>query len=452
MGPYSAGQLAALRRRGQFGRANEVSLNGGETWKSAEEIEDLFVVKSAGTASSESPTPTRQERGWHFVDEQGTPQGPISQSQITDLAQQGKINGKTLVCQDGDSEWNSAAKHLFLSRAITPRTQSRRRYQIVAVCSFALIVGAGLLLVLLFNGPQNKGDSGSEQDDRLQILTLKNEPELSGAIGRTVCCRRITLPNGSVIEIPKSHGTAFAITNTGYFLTNRHVVEDLAASHDSQIKIDGVNIEVKNEDIAFLFLGKLRFAAKVVHTSSRFDMAVLKITRTQPQRYFALSSQTSVDRRTEVIALGFPALASEASGEESKMLEERFSSQLEDAFKAKCSVNVETLMPVSAFEYSAEDGKTSRIANDTSGTLQIFHSAKIFPGNSGGPLVNNSAVVIGINTLFRRDISKVGDQVVSGDNIYVALAIGQMRDEIAEYVPDPVNWIKEENSNSGGRN
>ena len=458
-GPYDFAQLAKLRGRGQFSRANEVSTDRGKTWQSAALIEDLFsnTSPSKSVNNNNRSELALEETEWYFVDGRGAEKGPLSKSQIVEIANIGEINNRTLLFRNGDVDWKSAEEIPFLREIVAKRSSWRFSTAFIAAVAIGIIVAIGVpTLLIVINKPKPAAvepqfsslPSTSETpeepvDSPLQIRSLADEVAVAGALGRTVCSERVTLANGSIIETPKSHGTAFAITKTGYFLTNRHVVEELASVRDSELKIGDSNIRVRIDEVVYLFLGKLRFPAKVVHTSSRFDMAILKINRIQPQRYFVLSEQSNVNRRTEVVALGFPGLASKAIGEESKMLDERFTSHFVEALKAKCTVNVETLMPESAFAYSAEDGKTSRIANDTAGTVQVFHSAKIFPGNSGGPLVNSSAAVIGINTLFLRDISKIGDQIVTGDNIYIALAIGQMRNEIAEHVPDPVDWVKE---------
>jgi S1-C subfamily serine protease len=460
-GPYSEAQLRSMRQRGQFSPMHQVSTDRVR-WESAAPLVQMFdaatVTDSAWAPKAAPPatTPTANNgpaKEWFYLDAARTQLGPISEAEACDLARRGAITRETLVCRTGASEWLPASNIPFLAGTLGAAPKSRMPLFWGGAVAACCLLAGGLVFALRdrSDGSGGKGNSTAQSaaaqktaaGDPLRITSLEDESILTNAIGRTVCAEILTLPNGSVIEKPASHGTAFAITKTGYFLTNRHVVEDLAAEKTVALKSDSGLVQVKVEVVAFVFLGKLRFPAKVVHTSSRFDMAILKIDRTQPQPFFALSDQSNVNRRTEVVALGFPGLASRAMGEESKMLGERFNLQLSRALESKCTVNVETLMPESSYQYSAEDGKTSRVANDTSGTVQLFHSAKIFPGNSGGPLVSSSSTVIGINTLFRRDIDKIGDQIVTGDNIYIALAMGQMRDEITEHIPDPVVWVKD---------
>jgi hypothetical protein len=60
LGPYSISQLATLRSRGQFGRANEFSTDGS-SWQSAATIESLFKggagkKSRASTESDEAET------------------------------------------------------------------------------------------------------------------------------------------------------------------------------------------------------------------------------------------------------------------------------------------------------------------------------------------------------------------------------------------------------------
>jgi hypothetical protein len=173
----------------------------------------------------------------------------------------------------------------------------------------------------------------------------------------------------------------------------------------------------------------------------------LKIERTQLQPYFAVSEDPSVGRRKEVVALGFPGVASRADAQETALINSRMTNSIREAFLSKKNVYVDSSLPENAFEFSAEDGKTSRLADDSSGNHQVYHSAKVFPGNSGGPLVDPSGVVIGINTLIMQDRRIVGDgkdaTVIGGDTIYVAYTIAQMREELQEHIPDPLVWIKD---------
>ena len=89
-------------------------------------------------------------------------------------------------------------------------------------------------------------------------------------------------------------------------------------------------------------------------------------------------------------------------------------------------------MSENAFDLSVEDGRVSRGAKDSSGLSQLFHGAKIFPGNSGGPLTDKNGTVVGINTLLKSDD-------VAG-HLYIAFSTGQFRSELTEFIKDDIIW------------
>jgi len=92
---------------------------------------------------------------------------------------------------------------------------------------------------------------------------------------------------------------------------------------------------------------------------------------------------------------------------------------VEDAFKA------------SDFDYVATNGTVSRIRRDEGGPMWVQHNAQINHGNSGGPLLSEDGVVVGVNTL---SVTEDGAQ-----GIFYALATPQLRREIDAAAPG-VAW------------
>ena len=305
----------------------------------------------------------------------------------------------------------------------------------------------------------NAGRTDSDLKDRspasgraVRIQSLDDMALLENAVGRVEVCRRQKFSNGTIIERPMGNGSGFCVTSTGYMLTNRHVVEGLYAERDAEIQIDeSTTIPVREELVPVVFFKQLRCNATVVHVSSRFDFAILKVARSRPCPYFGISSGDDHRMRTEVAALGFPGVASRATEEEAAMLNARFASDLRGAAQKSATVYLESRMPESAFVLSVEDGRVSKLDKESSGWSRITHSAKIFAGNSGGPLVNQAGQVLGINTMLSRDIKSLGkdetgkDVYISDGNLYFAYSTGQFRQEIEEHVADPIEWLPSSN-------
>src|SRR4029077_8276884 len=134
----------------------------------------------------------------------------------------------------------------------------------------------------------------------------------------------------------------FCVTPTGYMLTNRHVVERVYAESDVSVKIDDKIVTGREELVPVGFFGKIRCPATVVHVSSRFDLAILKVGRTRPNPYFGLASGDSHRLRTEAAVLGFPGVASQETAEESAMLASRFQADLRNALSKQSTVYLES--------------------------------------------------------------------------------------------------------------
>jgi serine protease Do len=155
-------------------------------------------------------------------------------------------------------------------------------------------------------------------------------------------------------------GTGFFIDENGYFITNAHVI--------SSSKAIGIQIPI---------FGKERFDATIVGVSFDRDMALLKLNDDGVQRlkeklgavpFLKLGDSSAIKRGEELMTLGFPL------GQE----------------YLKSTVGV-----VSGHE-------------SLEGRLYIQMDAAINPGSSGGPSLNRSGHVIGINTAGVPDAQNVG--------------------------------------------
>jgi len=155
---------------------------------------------------------------------------------------------------------------------------------------------------------------------------------------------------GNQIQIPnqprvpteqKSYGSAFFISQDGYLLTNRHVVDDA-------------------KKVIITLNDRRELDADVVGSDERTDVAVLKV---KGDHFPALKTGNS-----DVLRVGEPVLA------------------IGSPF---------------GFDYSASAGivsATSRSMTMDSAVPFIQSDVALNPGNSGGPLFNQKGEVIGINS------------------------------------------------------
>ncbi len=147
-------------------------------------------------------------------------------------------------------------------------------------------------------------------------------------------------------------GSGFVLTESGYIVTNFHVVEDASA-----IK---VILENGNE-----------YEAKLIGTDELSDLAVLKIEPAETLRAVVIGDSDKVIAGDSVIAIGCPS-GIELSGTATSGM----------VSKAKRALTM-----------TDDYGRFVK----TMYVIQI--DAPINPGNSGGPLLNDRGEVIGINTL-----------------------------------------------------
>ncbi len=178
---------------------------------------------------------------------------------------------------------------------------------------------------------------------------------------------------GNQIQIPnqprvpseqKSYGSAFFISQDGYLLTNRHVVDDV-------------------KKVTITLNDRRELDAEVIGSDERTDVAVLKV---KGDHFPVLKTGNS-----DVLRVGEPVLA------------------IGSPF---------------GFDYSASAGIVS--ATDRSMTVDsavpfIQSDAALNPGNSGGPLFNQRGEVIGINS---RIFSGTGGYMGLSFSIPINVAMG----------------------------
>ncbi|MFO0806824.1 MAG: serine protease [Gemmataceae bacterium] len=228
-------------------------------------------------------------------------------------------------------------------------------------------------------------------------------------------------------------GSGFVVSADGHFVTNQHVVRDIDNFERSEqrraIKAEfGVTIEPR----VWVFFGqKNKYVAKILHVSKEYDVAVLKIDR-KCTNFFALCDTPPTDipaTLKNLSALGFPGVDREEFTEKDAA----------DGLLRR-SVNagpIERLFMDRAFEFSNRDGSITtrpslnRMRANQRECYVMQHSAQIYGGNSGGPLVMKDGTVLGINTWSNNNRAGVS----------YALTLPQLAKELGDFIPNLV-WRK----------
>ncbi|MDD2445428.1 MAG: trypsin-like peptidase domain-containing protein [Clostridia bacterium] len=247
------------------------------------------------------------------------------------------------------------------------------------------------------------GGCGTTNQENINVDMTPRLISITSDMGTSEMVEAVT---GAVVGISSkigwglSIGSGVAIAGGGYIITNQHVVE--------------------NNSIVTIYLAdKSTSNAEVIWSNTGLDIAVLKAEVNLP--YLQTSPLSNVNVGDEVIAIGTP---------------------LSLQFRHSVTKGI-----VSALYRTLE-------VENVNGSISIMqdliqHDASINSGNSGGPLIDTSGRVIGINALKAADSEGIGFAIpieiataatvkIIPDNAYATAYLGVLGcdAEIANYNGD----------------
>lgn len=258
------------------------------------------------------------------------------------------------------------------------------------------------------------------------ITDINQDDKMVQTVGWVITGRKVTLPDGVEIEEPMSGGSCFAISADGYLLTNKHVVKNTWELLNVPARKKAIEEWAKARSVAaipmvWVFFGRNEsYRAQIIHVSPDYDIAILKIERVNVS-FFRISTLDCPQRGTKVVAFGFPGVTRDplTEGEERFFRQERVNL----AIQAGKRVRIGDHFDPTDFEFNRTNGTVTRPV-ETNESKWIQHEATIHHGNSGGPLLSEDGLVVGINTL--------GNTKTHG--VYRALSMPQLRKEIERHV------------------
>jgi serine protease Do len=166
------------------------------------------------------------------------------------------------------------------------------------------------------------------------------------------------------IATPYSTGTGFYLHQAGLIITNEHVIRD-----NREVVVEGHQLP--------------KSLVRVLFTDQKYDLAFLEVPAGADLPNIPLNSDLILEQGDSVLAIGHPF----------------------------------------GLRFTATQGIISNTLHRIGDVNYLQHDAALNPGNSGGPLVNESGQVVGINTFIIRN----------GDNVGFSLPARYLQETIDSY-------------------
>lgn len=246
-----------------------------------------------------------------------------------------------------------------------PKTSEPRPASTLSVIAFILALSAcGISVYNYYNGGSttnyNYGPDGNSMNFEAGSIADVASKVSDSVVSITTEIRTQTWYGTE--STGQAAGTGFIISESGYIMTNKHVVEDAKT----------VNITLSN--------GKTYKNVKVVGTDPLNDSAILKVDNPENFKAVKLGDSKTINVGQQVIVIG------NALGEYSNSVTSGIISGTGRSLTASDSTG-------SAYEQLSD---------------MIQTDAAINGGNSGGPVVNAAGEVIGIATAYASSSQTVG--------------------------------------------
>jgi S1-C subfamily serine protease len=241
-----------------------------------------------------------------------------------------------------------------------------------------LVLQAGLRESLQNAQPVNPADCPSGQSLR-PVTSATQAPPLpetgeAAALSDAQLTAKLEAATAIVLVSTAANGLG---TGTGFFvrqdliLTNRHVVEESAKP------------EVLVTSRALGAVRKATIVGSTRHSEAGSpDFALLQLEQPAPSSVVPLDFSPQASKLTPVVAAGYPGLVTTVDASFGRLMKGD---------------------PTAAPDLNLTKGVVQSLQEGTRGTPLLIHTANISAGNSGGPLVDHCARVLGVNTFLLLD-------------------------------------------------
>ncbi|MFC5906092.1 S1C family serine protease [Streptacidiphilus monticola] len=267
---------------------------------------------------------------------------------------------------------------------------------VAAVAVISALAGGAAGGVIGSQNRANAGDYSTSAVVTSDSTGSTNVSAIAKAVTPAVVTITVTTGNGEDL------GTGIVLTSTGQILTNYHVISS-AVGGDATIKIT--------------FSDGKTTTATIVGTDASLDVAVIKAQNVSGLTTASLGDSSKVAVGDSVVAIGNP-----------DGLTNTVTSGIVSALNRKVTVDVSesTTQDNGGFGlpfWQGQQGNNRSSSGQTATYYAIQTDASLNPGNSGGPLLNSSGQVVGINASMYSDSSSGGSGSSSAGSVGLGFAI-----------------------------